>query len=245
MKFLAAIGVSVGLHALLAAALAGYLNYSAKPTTLAQLDLSSVELSFAEKEEVTAAVSPSPAAPKPENQPEPEIKAPTPPTPPEPEKIEPPPPTEANPPKPEVSKLEPPRPEPKIAETPKPKPKPKLEQEPKNEPEKKPAPAASAPAPAVAPKQARIDADPKPKKTIRPNYPRSARARGEQGDVTLEIRVNKRGGVDRVTVVKSCGFPELDEAAVKAAKSAKFIPAKSSSKSVDSTARLTLKFELK
>ena len=73
------------------------------------------------------------------------------------------------------------------------------------------------PAPAVAPKQAKIDAPPKPHKTIKPDYPKGARQRGEQGEVILEIRVNAAGIVDHVDIVSSCGFSELDEAAVRAA----------------------------
>jgi len=99
--------------------------------------------------------------------------------------------------------------------------------------------------PAVAPKQAKIDAPPKPHKAIKPDYPKGARQRGEQGDVVLEIRVNAAGIVDRVDVVSSCGFPELDEAAVRAARTARFTPAKSGGSPVASTARLKLDFKLK
>ena len=101
------------------------------------------------------------------------------------------------------------------------------------------------PAPAVAPKQAKIDAPPKPHKTIKPDYPKGARQRGEQGEVILEIRVNAAGIVDRVDIVSSCGFPELDEAAVRAARTARFTPAKSGGSPVASTARLKLDFKLK
>jgi protein TonB len=99
--------------------------------------------------------------------------------------------------------------------------------------------------PAVAPKQAKIDAPPKPRKTIRPDYPKGARQRGEQGDVVLEIRVNAAGIVDRVDIVSPSGFSELDEAAVRAARAARFTPAKSGGSPVASTARLKLDFKLK
>ena len=97
----------------------------------------------------------------------------------------------------------------------------------------------------MAPRQARLDAPPKPKRNIRPDYPKGARQRGEQGDVILEIRVNAEGTVDDVKVVTSSGFAELDEAAVKAARAAKFSPARSGHVPVASTARLKLQFKLK
>lgn len=100
-------------------------------------------------------------------------------------------------------------------------------------------------APSVAPRQARLDAPPKPKRNIKPDYPRGARQRGEQGDVVLEIRVNAEGAVDEVKVAVSSGFAELDAAAVKAAKAAKFSPARSGRDPVASTARLKLQFKLR
>ena len=75
--------------------------------------------------------------------------------------------------------------------------------------------------------------------------PKGARQRGEQGDVVLEIRVNAAGIVDRVDVVSPSSFPELDEAAVRAARAARFTPAKSGGAPVASTARLMLTFKLK
>ena len=106
-------------------------------------------------------------------------------------------------------------------------------------------PRVDAPPPAAAPRQAKIDAPPRPTRSIRPNYPRGARRRGEQGEVELEIRVNAGGDVDDVRVVESCGFAELDEAAVRAARGATFSPAKAGGEPVASTARLRLAFRLR
>ena len=201
---------------MVAVGIVAYMKYAPGPTTIATLDLSSVDLSFAEDEDETAAVSPTmPAMPE----------------------VEPPKPREEKP--PEAERAEDPLPPdpaaPKLAE-----PEPEREQmETPNIPP--PAP----PAPAVAPKQAKIDAPPKPHKTIKPDYPKGARQRGEQGEVILEIRVNAAGIVDRVDIVSSCGFPELDEAAVRAARTARFTPAKSGGSPVASTARLKLDFKLK
>ena len=216
MRFSTAIVASLVAHGLVAVGIVAYMNYAPGPTAIATLDLSSVDLSFAEDEDETAAVSPTmPAMPE----------------------VEPPKPREEKP--PEAERADDPLPPdptaPKLAE-----PEPEREQmETPNIPP--PAP----PAPAVAPKQAKIDAPPKPHKAIKPDYPKGARQRGEQGEVILEIRVNAAGIVDRVDIVSSCGFPELDEAAVRAARAARFTPAKSGGAPVASTARLKLDFKLK
>ena len=216
MRFSTAIIASVAAHGLVAVGIVAYMKYAPGPTAVATLDLSSVDLSFAEDEDETAAVSPTmPAMPE----------------------VEPPKPREEKP--PEAERAEDPLPPdpaaPKLAE-----PEPEREQmETPNIPP--PAP----PAPAVAPKQAKIDAPPKPHKTIKPDYPKGARQRGEQGEVILEIRVHAAGLVDHVDIVSSCGFPELDDAAVRAARTARFTPAKSGGSPVASTARLKLDFKLK
>ena len=216
MRFSAAIIASVAAHGLVAVGIVAYMKYAPGPTAIATLDLSSVDLSFAEDEDETAAVSPTmPAMPEVEP-PKPREEAP-----PEAERAE-----DPLPPDPTATKLAEPEPERERMETPE-------------------IPPPSPPAPAVAPKQAKIDAPPKPHKAIKPDYPKGARQRGEQGDVVLEIRVNAAGLVDRVDVVSPSGFPELDEAAVRAARAARFTPAKSGGSAVASTARLTLTFKLK
>ena len=216
MRFSTAIVASVAVHGLVAVGIVAYMKYAPGPTAIATLDLSSVDLSFAEDEDETAAVSPTmPAAPEVEPLKPREEK------PPEAERAE-----DPLPPDPSAPKLAEPEPEREQMETPN-------------------IPPPSPPAPAVAPKQAKIDAPPKPHKTIKPDYPKGARQRGEQGDVVLEIRVNAAGIVDRVDIVFSCGFSELDEAAVRAARTARFTPAKSGGSPVASTARLTLSFKLK
>ena len=226
MRFSTAIVASVVAHGLVAVGIVAYMKYAPGPTAVATLDLSSVDLSFAEDEDEAAAVSPTmPAIP--------EVEPPKPrgEKPPEAERAE-----DPLPPDPEAPKLAEPEPEHEKMETPELKPepeKPKVEHPP------------AEPVPAVAPKQAKIDAPPKPHKAIKPDYPKGARQRGEQGDVVLEIRVNAAGIVDRVDVVSPSGFPELDEAAVRAARAARFTPAKSGGAPVASTARLMLTFKLK
>ena len=223
-----ALTLSIVIHGLIAAALIAYLEYAPHPDVLATLDLSSVELSFAEEVQETAAVAPMPAVVAERRPPKPKVDEPPP-----------------------EAKLEKPLP-PDVGEikVPEPKEDARLKTEdvvkkilPKDNSNTQTLKHSNT-AP-VAPRQARLDAPPKPKRNIRPDYPKGARQRGEQGDVVLEIRVNAEGTVDDVKVATSSGFAELDEAAVRAAKAAKFSPARSGRDPVASTARLKLQFKLK
>lgn len=230
MRFVDALALSLAFHALLAGALAAVLGGAGAPVTPAGLDLTSVDLSFAEEDDETAASQPvlasAPVEPVPEAPPQ-ESEPPAPEIPP------------ARPLEPEALRLPDPQPErpsvqtperPKPPETPVPKPvEPSL---------------AAAPAAAVAPRQARVDAPPRPRRSIRPDYPKNARLRGEQGNVVLEFRVDATGAVESVSVVTSSGFPELDAAALRAVRQARLRPAESDGRPVASTARLTLSFRL-
>ena len=222
MRFLAAIAASLAAHAVLALALAWWLGASGD-RELARLDLSSVELSFAEEEDDSAAAAPTPP-PAPPSQPERPKELPPPEEKPELEAVEPDavafaePVTEVRP-LPEAAKVEEPRPEQPAAE--------------------------SAPAPAAAPRQAKVDAPPRPRRAIRPDYPAEARRRGIEGETTLELTVDAAGRVSSVTVAVSSGHPELDAAALRAVKAAEFMPAKSGGSPVESSARIKLVFRLK
>lgn len=104
----------------------------------------------------------------------------------------------------------------------------------------------SAPAVAqAAPRQAKIDAPPRPRASIRPEYPREARQRGEEGRVVLELTIDEEGGCREAKVVNSSGFAELDAAAVKAARAARFEPAKAAGQPVGAVVRMTLVFKLR
>ena len=201
--------ISILIHGLVAAVLIAYLEYAPHPDVLASLDLSSVELSFAEQEKEAAAVASAPEIVQQKVRPSVAEKPP-----------------EVKPEKPLPPDLSSPKfPEPKEHSDIRP-----LEHSTISQP---------------APRQARVDAPPQPKRNIRPDYPKGARQRGEQGDVVVEIRINAKGTVDDVAVAVSSGFPELDEAAVKAARAAKFSPARSGHDAVASTARLKLSFKLR
>lgn len=93
--------------------------------------------------------------------------------------------------------------------------------------------------------QARVDVPPSVEKTVKPKYPRGARRRGEEGDVTLEVLIAAEGAVKDVRIVESSGFRELDEAAVSAAKASRFSPARAGGAEVESQARITLSFRLR
>jgi len=218
MRFTAAIAVSVAVHLLIGLVLWLSLEYAPAPDVLATLDLSSVELSFAEAEDDTAAVLPRPPAP--------EMPRPKQEKPPEPKR-------ETRPePLPEI---------PAAVDIPKPAEKPQLPA--LLQPSPRPQPPTSTSSP--APRQARVDAPPRPKRTIKPDYPKGSRQRGEQGDVVVEMMVNAQGTVDQAHVITSSGFAELDGAALRAVRAARFSPAKSGRESVASTARITLTFKLK
>ena len=222
-----AVFASLLIHALLALGLIAYLEYAPRPDVLATLDLSSVELSFAEQVEETQPVAAMPLVAADSLRP------------PKPKAVR----------KPPEVKLEKPLP-PEAGEIKFPEPREDARLKTEDVVKKVPPKAnrtieQSNNSPPVAPRQARLDAPPKPRRNIKPDYPKGARQRGEQGDVILEIRVNAEGTVDDVKVAVSSGFAELDEAAIRAAKGAKFSPARSGHDPVASTARLKLQFKLK
>ena len=213
-----AIGGALAVHAFLAAAIVLYIDYAPRPTVTAELDLSSVELSFSDEklENPTAVATLPPAArhevpaPKPIELP-PEVR---------PEKALPPDPSDYKFPEPKVeTKIQPSQP----SQTPQP----------------------SQPSQPSSLSQARVDAPPRSRRAIRPEYPKGARLRGEQGNVILEIEIGADGVCVAAKVAVSCGFAELDAAAVKAALAARFVPAKAGNSPVSSVARLTLSFRLK
>ena len=60
MRFGTALGLSIAAHAILAAGIVGIVKWNPGPKVIAQLDLSSVELSFAEEEREEAPAVPMP-----------------------------------------------------------------------------------------------------------------------------------------------------------------------------------------
>jgi protein TonB len=61
---------------------------------------------------------------------------------------------------------------------------------------------------------------------VKPRYPESARRRGIEGTVLLQMRITAQGRVEAVKVVRSAGYPELDESAIEAVRRWRFEPAR-------------------
>ncbi|WP_323151937.1 energy transducer TonB, partial [Pseudomonas glycinae] len=77
-----------------------------------------------------------------------------------------------------------------------------------------------------------------------PEYPSLALRRNWEGSVVLRIQVLANGRAGSVTVTKSSGKPQLDDAAVAAVKAWKFIPAKRGDTPIDGFATQTIDFKL-
>lgn len=93
--------------------------------------------------------------------------------------------------------------------------------------------------------RAKVISAPKAIGRIEPVYPRSARRRGREGIVTIEAAVEETGQVGDVAVVATSGHDDLDSAAIKAVRKAKFVPANDKGRSVAAKLRLTFNFRLK
>lgn len=83
------------------------------------------------------------------------------------------------------------------------------------------------------------------KSTLDIAYPRRARRRGEEGDVTAELEINADGTVASARVLKSSGSADLDAAALAALKRAAFEPAVRGGKPVSGTIAETVEFRLR
>lgn len=116
--------------------------------------------------------------------------------------------------------------------------------EPKSVPEPPRAVEASAPAEGAV-ERAKVVSAPQALNRIAPAYPRSARRRRREGVVIVEAVVRESGAVEAAEVVSSSGFGDLDGAAVKAVRTAAFVPAKEDGVTVSGRIRLTFEFRLK
>lgn len=158
-----------------------------------------------------------------------------------------------------------PKEEPKKEVKPKPKPKPKPEpkpEKPKVEP-RPPAPPvkvesnvkATSNAPAQANKPSNLPPAPEQQtaavynsKYLRnppPSYPDMSRRLKEEGKVIVQVVVSTEGRALDVKLQKTSGFDRLDQAAVKAVKRWRFVPAKRGTQAVQSTVNVPVQFSLK
>jgi protein TonB len=78
-----------------------------------------------------------------------------------------------------------------------------------------------------------------------PTYPRIARIRGYQGDIMLDVLVNKNGTVGDLKVIKSSGYPILDRAAKSSVKNWLFEPGMVGKEKLKMWVRVPIRFELK
>ena len=82
-------------------------------------------------------------------------------------------------------------------------------------------------------------------KITQPDYPPASRRAGEAGTVTLKCFVSEQGRCSEVSVVKSSGFPKLDEAAINEVKrNWRFVPGKEDGKPVDMWHTFAVTFRL-
>ncbi len=225
-------------------------------TVQPELDVSSLELTLTEMDNDGGSGSAAPQAAAqqttPPAEPQPTLDVPQPPDPVPPPTL---------PDKPTFDDALVPPPEPVPPPTPKPTPPPPVTK-PQPAPKPTPAPAqttSSQPttaaagdtsqgptlSPAGGGSYGRIDTHPSLRRAIKPNYPIGARRRGEEGTVILDVVVSADGHASSVSLVSSCGFSELDAAAVRAAGQARFKPGTRNGEPAESAARLTIIFRLR
>jgi len=85
---------------------------------------------------------------------------------------------------------------------------------------------------------------PKPLSIPAPKYPESARRAGIEGDVIIKVLVNIDGSILDARIFLSSGFEELDNAALKASKKAKFESAVQFGRPVKVWVSIPIKFKL-
>jgi protein TonB len=82
-------------------------------------------------------------------------------------------------------------------------------------------------------------------RATKPQYPPASRRAGEEGTVRLKALVTKDGRAKEVQVVKSSGFPKLDEAAVREVeRNWRFVAGKEDGKPVDMWHTFAITFRL-
>jgi protein TonB len=105
------------------------------------------------------------------------------------------------------------------------------------------------PPPAPPPKAAGVKSPPSTQgrgaRITQPEYPPASRRAGEAGTVQLKCMVSEQGKCSEISVVKSSGFPKLDEAAVKEVqRNWRFVPAKEDGKPVAAWHTFAVTFRL-
>ena len=78
----------------------------------------------------------------------------------------------------------------------------------------------------------------------KPVYPSSARRRGMQGMVLLQVNVSDEGAVTGIHIMRSSGFRVLDVAALNSVKRWRFMPARQGDSNVASSVQVPIRFVL-
>ncbi len=85
---------------------------------------------------------------------------------------------------------------------------------------------------------------PKRKKPSKPPYPPTLKARDIEGDVQVRVRINAKGKVTKVDVLKGSGHKAFDDAARSAASMETFTPATRDGKAVSYTLSYSYRFRI-
>ena len=80
---------------------------------------------------------------------------------------------------------------------------------------------------------------------IEPAYPSRARRAGIEGSVTVRLRLSEHGRVVEADIARGSGSALLDEAALSAARSSRYEPARLGGQAVPSETEATYRFELR
>ncbi len=90
----------------------------------------------------------------------------------------------------------------------------------------------------------KVEVKPKPINIPTPKYPDLARRAGISGNTVVKALVDIDGSIIQASILKSSGNQMLDQAALEAARKAKFTPAKQRDKLVRVWVSIPIKFEL-
>jgi len=77
-----------------------------------------------------------------------------------------------------------------------------------------------------------------------PEYPLMSRRRGEQGRVLLSVTISSTGDAELVTISKSSGYAMLDQSALKAVKTWRFVPARLNNEPIFAEVIVPVRFTL-
>ena len=78
----------------------------------------------------------------------------------------------------------------------------------------------------------------------KPVYPWAARRRGDEGRVTLRVRVSAQGAALAVEIAGSSGSSLLDEAALDAVRRWRFVPARRGNEAIESWVSVPIVFRI-